>query len=317
LPRFAGLQLASEWGLSSEVEIVSPYIIAEALAKGASIVFTPTISTLDPLFDASYAYPRLKVLSGARDEFFALTRPLSSSVEEVQKLLEAAGSAKKVLSIAVGRLEDAHALIERFGGSVDAVELDVNLSWLLAGKDLLYVLELARELAETLSVPLALKVGIASLIRLDAVANSGASALILTPNLTYKIGRHFFRLHSSHISSTLLLGTAEDLTSVDISMACVLQVWQDPLANVIPLRLYDVTYALSLLGYQGGPRRTSIPPSWQAISRRLKVYARQGARYCPYGLIRGEGFVEGCNYCGTCLELNEPGLVELASIITP
>lgn len=294
-------------------------MVRDASAKGASIIFTPTISIVDPLFDPSQAYARFKMLSMSREGVLALTRPLSASLGEVGELLAAAGSSKRVLSLAARSLKDAHELIERFAASVDAVEFDVNLSCLLANKDLTYVIELARELAATINVPLAIKLSAAStgLVSLSKIAEAGASALVLTPNLVYKVGRHFFRLHSPHISLTLLLGVAEELATVDLTLGCVTQVAQDALAAIAPLRLFDITYTLSWLAYEGTSRSVSIPLSWRQISRKLRVYASQGACYCPYGLISGEGFVEGCNYCGMCLELNEAGRVELASLITP
>lgn len=320
MPRFAGLQLRSAWGLSSDVEVASALMVRDAVANGASVVFTPTVSIVDPLYNPSNAYTRFKLLSVDSGGAFALTRPLSSQVEEIQALLNAVPTeARRVLSIAVGSLKEAEELIERVGKGVDAVELDVNLSCLLAGKDLTYIIELAKELNALLKTPLSLKINAAStsLVSLSKmVVDSGASALVLTPNLVYKLGQHFFRLHSPHVSTTLLLGVAEELTSLDVSLACVTQVEQNILSSIVPIRLYDVTYMLSWLSYTGPSRSSGIPLSWRSISRRLKVYAREGARFCPYGLIREEGFVSGCNYCGVCLELN-PANVELAASIAP
>ena len=321
MPYFAGLQLRSNWGLSSEVEVASPLMVQQAIAKGAAVVFTPTVSVKDPLYDPLTAYTRFKLLSCGQEGCLALTRPLSSSVEDVKHLLQVANQgAKKVLSIAAGSLRDALTLIESVDVSIDAVEFDVNLSGLLASKDLPYVAELAKELSSTLNIPLMLKVSAASASLVSMakiVTDAGSSALILTPNIVYKVGKHFFRLHSPHISSTLLLGVAEDLMAVDISLACVTRIDHDVLSTLVPLRLFDVTYMLHWMEYSKPVSQVSPPLAWKSINRKLKIYAYPGARYCPYGLIRGEGFVDGCNYCGVCLELNEPSLVELATIVAP
>lgn len=296
-------------------------MVQQAIADGAAVVFTSTVSVKDPLYDPLMAYARFKLLSCEQEGCLALTRPLSSSIEEAKRLLQAVNQgAKKVLSIAAGSLKDALYLIEEVGTLIDAVEFDVNLSGLLAGKDLAYVTELAKELSSTLNTPLMLKVSAASssLVSLAKIAtDAGSSALVLTPNIVYKVGKHFFRLHSPHISSTLLLGVAEDLTAVDVNLACVTRLDYDVLSTLVPLRLFDVTYMLNWIKYGKSIRRSSPPLSWKSINRKLKVYAYPGARYCPYDLIRKEGFVEGCNYCGVCLDLNEPGLVELATIVAP
>jgi len=322
LPRFAGLRLNSDWGLSSEVELLSPALLEHAAASGASIAFTPTIAVSDPLRDPQVGYARFKLISYGDEGVLALTRPLSSSLDEVSRLLavmRGLGIAR-VLSVAAGNLKDALALIDALASGVDAVEFDVGLSCLLAGEDVAYVRELAGELSATLSAPLILKLSAAgaNLINVaKTAADVNAAAIVLTPNVVYKIGRHFFRLHSAHMYPALLFSVAESLAAMDVSVAYVTRAEQEPLASLMPLRLLDVTYVLQWLGYATPRARSSIPLSWRGVSKSLRVYARAGARYCPYGLIRGEGFVEGCNLCGACFELNEPGLVELAALLTP
>jgi len=296
--------------------------------KGMAILFTPTIAVRDPLSGGvNRAFMRFHLISSGELGVAALTRPLSSSVDEVAELLNSVNNeVKKVLSIAAGTFGEALELLEKFRGEVDAVELDVGLSRMLAGKagkGLAYVTELARELHNVLEVPLILKLTAmsAGLIDLHALADeAGASALTLTPNVVYRVGDHYFRLHSPLVSSAALLNAIEPLSEVGVDVAYVIRGdegrWGEA-ADIFPLKLYDVTLMLRWLGFkerrEGGP----VPLRWRSVDRRLKIVASKGARYCPYGLISGEGVVEKCNYCGVCLELNPPGVVRLAAILRP
>jgi len=325
VPYFAGFQLKSNWGLSSEVEVSSQLLFREAAAKGASLLFTPTVAARDPLESNEYAYTRFKLVSGGPEGVTLLTRPLSANVGEVKALLEQKyGDSKIVFSIAVASFAEAQRLLEDAGREPEALELDLNLTCLLSGKGVAYAIELAKELSTTLKSRLILKLGTASanLVNLERLADdSGAAAIVLTPNAVYKVGRHFFRLTiPSYLSAPLLIGIAESLAELDISVAYVVQSGREELLELAPLKLYDATYILHWLQWKGGERVervSTVPLAWNPISRKLKVYSRKGAKFCPYGLIKGEGFVEECNYCGVCFELNEPGLIELAALLSP
>ncbi|MCS7104517.1 MAG: hypothetical protein NZ954_03005 [Thermofilaceae archaeon] len=321
MPRFAKFQLSSNWGLSSDIEIASHALLSDAIARGASIIFTPTITLKDPLSsDPIYAYARFKLLSASPTGLVVLTRPLGSSFEEIENLLNRTkGDVVKVLSLAARSLSDAHEILNRFENLCDAIEVDVNLTCLLSTRGVSYSIELVRELVATSGKPLVLKLNASSLNLLDLgkiTADSGANALVVTPNIVYKIGKHFFRLHSSYISPAVLMGLTEKLAEVDVDVAIVVQSWKENLLEIIPLRVFDVSYLLSWMTFRGGSRVNETPLSWRPINTRLKVYARKGAKYCPYGLIKEEGIIEGCNYCGVCLELNDPGLVELATFVS-
>lgn len=325
MPYFAGFQLKSDWGLSSEVEVSSPLLFREANAKGASLLFTPTVAVKDPLESGEYAYTRFKLVAEGPEGTTILTRPLSASLGEVKVLLEQRYSdSKTILSIAVANFAEAQQLLENVGQEPDALELDVNLTCLLSGKGVAYAIELAKELSSTLRSRLVLKLSTAgaNLINLEHLAvESGAAAMVLTPSTVYKVGRHFFRLTTpSPLSAPLLVGIAESLAELDISVAYVVQSGREDLFELAPLKLYDVTYVLDWMQWRGAgrvKRVSAVPLAWKPISRKLKIYSRKGAGFCPYGLIKGEGFVEECNYCGVCLELNEPGLVELAALLSP
>jgi hypothetical protein len=324
VPYFAGFQLKGNWGLSSEVELSSPQIFKEASASGASLLFTPTISLHDPLESDERAYVRFKLISEGPEGVVLLTRPLSASVDEVRALLtQEYGDSKVVLSFAVSSFAEAHQLLEEVGPKPDAYELDANLTCLLSGKGVVYAFELAKELSATLAKPLIVKFSAASANLVDLeriVADSGAAAIVITPNVVYRIGNHFFRLSTPPwLSTPLLFSLAERLSELDISVAYVVQYGKGDLLELVPLKLYDASYILHWMRWKGSgrARASAVPLAWSSISKKLKVYARKGASYCPYGLIKGEGFVEGCNYCGACLELNEPGLVELAALISP
>ena len=328
MPRFAGISLRSRWGLSSDVELPSPQFCRDMAGEGMAVLFTPTIAVRDPLSgSAGRAFTRFHLISSGELGIAALTRPLSSSIEEVAELLSAVGGeVKKVLSIAAGALGEALDLLEKFRGEVDAVELDVELSRMLAGKagkGLTYVTELAKELHSVLETPLILKLTAmsAGLIDLHALADeAGASALTLTPNVVYRVGDHYFRLHSPLVSSAALLNAIEPLSEVGVDVAYVVRGdegrWGEA-ADIFPLKLFDVTLMLKWLGFEGRRKEGRIPLRWRSVDRRLKIVASEGARYCPYRLISGEGVVESCNYCGVCLELNPPGVVRLAAILRP
>jgi len=324
VPYFAGLQLKSNWGLSSEVEFLSLQMFKEASASGASLLFTPTTALRDPLESQEYAYVRFKLVSEGPEGLVLLTRPLSTSVREAKAILEQrCGESKVVLSLAVSSLAEAHQLLEEVDREPDAYEIDVNLTCLLSGKGIAYAVELAKELSATLARPLIAKFSAASISTLDfdsVVAESGVSAIAITPNVVYRIGNHFFRLSiPPYISTPLLVGIAESLSELDIGVAYVVQHGKSDLLELVPLKLYDATYVLHWMRWKGSGKWhvSAVPLAWRSISRKLKVYARKGAGFCPYGLIRGEGFVEGCNYCGVCFELNEPGSVELAALLSP
>lgn len=328
MPRFAGIGLRSRWGLSSDVELLSPRFCTDMAREGMAMLFTPTIGARDPLSgDATRAFTRFHLISSGELGAAVLTRPLSNSVKEAADALGAVnGDVKKALSIAAGTLGEALKLVERFSKEVDAVELDVELSRMLAGragKSLTYVTELAKELRSVIKAPLILKLTAmsAGLIDLRTLADeAGASALTLTPNVVYRVGDHYFRLHSPLVSSAALLNAIEPLSEVGIDVAYVVrgeeERWGEAI-DIFPLRLYDVTLMLKWLGYGGRREGRRMPLRWRSIDRRLKIVASEEASYCPYGLISGEGVVEGCNYCGTCLELNPPGLVKLAAILRP
>lgn len=324
MPYFAGFQLKGNWGLSSEVEFPSPQMFKEAAANGASLLFTPTIALRDPLGSDEYAYVRFKLVSEGPEGFVLLTRPLSASMGEVRTILEQRyDDSKVVLSFAVSSFTEAYQLLEEVNREPDAYELDVNLTCLLSGKGAVYAFELAKELSATLARPLIVKfsAGSASLVDLKRiVVESGAAAVVITPNVVYRIGNHFFRLSTPPLLSTpLLVGIAESLSELDVGVAYIVQYGRNNLLELMPLKLYDASYVLHWMRWKssGRGRVSAVPLAWRSISRRLKVYARRGAGFCPYGLIKREGFVEGCNYCGVCFELNEPGLVELAALLSP
>lgn len=324
MPYFAGFKLKSGWGLSSEVEVLSPPLFEDSVAKGSSLIFTPTVAIKDPLESGEYAYARFKLLAEEPDGAVVLTRPLSATIEEVKALLKLKRDETKVVfSMAVASLAEAGQLLEEVGRGADAVELDLNLTCLLSGKGIAYAIELAKELSSIVAGPLVLKLSVMGVNTVELarlVADSGAAALVLTPSVVYKLGRHFFRISTPpFLSAPLLAGVAESLADLDISVAFVTQSGGGSIFELAPVKLYDVTYVLQWLKWKGagrGRRVPTVPLAWRPISKRLRVYARKGAGFCPYGLIRGEGFVEGCNYCGVCLELNEAGLVELAAMIT-
>jgi hypothetical protein len=329
VPYFAGFQLKSDWGLSSEVEVSSPSLFRDAAAKGASLLFTPTVTARDPLESSEYAYTRFKLVAEGQEGVTLLTRPLSANIGEVKALLEQKyGDSKIIFSTAVASFAEAQQLLEDVSREPDALELDVNLTCLLSGKGVTYAIELAKELSATLKSRLILKLGTASanLVNLERLADdSGAAAMVFTSNMVYKVGRHFFRLTiPSFLSAPLLVGIAESLAELDISVAYVVQSarqsGREELLELAPLKLYDATYILNWMQWKGGKkvgRVSTVPLAWKPINRKLKVYSRKEANFCPYGLIKGEGFVEGCNYCGVCFELNEPGLIELAALLSP
>lgn len=322
MPKFAGFTLRSNWGISSDVEIASPLLYKESVGKGASLLFTPTLAVRDPLEDPLYVYPRFRLCSSVPGAVALYTRPLSLSVEEVRRLLsEDCRDARRVLSIAVRNLVEAAQLMDELGKLVEAVELDVGLTSLVSQRGASYAFELAGELAATAGRPLILKVPAtyATHLRLkDLVSEAGVSALVVSPNIVYKLGRHFFRLHSQHVSPAALLCLAESLEELDVNIAYVTHDSGEGIYELLPLKLCDAIYLLSWLGFNEVRTPREAPLSWRPIRRGLRVYARRGARFCPYGLIgEGERLVEGCNWCGVCLELNRSNAIALATLLTP
>ena len=336
LPRFAGLGLGGRWGLSSEVEIPSLQFYDAMMSKGASIAFTPTIAARDPLSEEARGkcYTKFYLLS-SRGGVSVLSRPLSNKVEKVVELTEnlERGEGKVVLSIAAESFENALSILEKFRGIIDGVELDISISCLLArkrGRKFSYIVELARELSEVVEVPLLLKLSALGVEVLDLgrlVEEANARALILSPNVVYRVGNHYFRLHSPLTFRVGLLNSIEPLSEVGVDVAYVARSLDvssrlESMIDVFPLKLYDITLLLEWMGFERAEFEKGVdtPLQWRAIDRRLRIVAAKGARYCPYGALRGDGELvagEECDYCGMCLELNPPGTVKLAAFIEP
>lgn len=319
MARFAGINLKSGWGLSSEIEVISPRLCEIAIKNGASIIFTPTVTVKDPLDHPEYYYPRFNLLSGGLQGPTIITRPLSSRESEVDSILVQINDAVKVVSIAAGDFKTLLELLDKYERKAHVIEFDLMVSCLLAKRNYTYVAELAGELKHVTKLPLSVKIPltIAQLIDLALfVEENNIDALVVSPNLVYAIGDHHFRMHTPFFSTAALVSIAEVLHEINVNVAFVTRTDAKDLENLIPVRLYDVTYAYENLGVRGTGWR-NVPLSWKPISKKLRIFAREAVDACPYGLIRSKGFVEGCNYCGVCMDLSAPGLVKLASYITP
>ncbi|MEM1508853.1 MAG: hypothetical protein QW291_05190 [Thermofilaceae archaeon] len=319
MARFAGINLKSGWGLSSEIEVISPRLCETAIKNGASIIFTPTITAKDPLDHPEYYYPRFNLLSDGPQGPIIITRPLSSHESEIDSILVQKNDAVKVASIAAGDFKTLLELLDKYERKAHIIEFDLMASCLLAKRNYIYIAELAGELKHVTKLPLSVKIPltIAQLIDITLfVEENNIDALVVSPNLVYAIGDHYFRIHSPFFSTAALVSVAEVLHEINVNVAFVTRTDVKDLESLIPIRLYDVTYAYENIGVKGIGWR-NIPLSWKPISRKLKIFAREAVDVCPYGLIISQGFVEGCNYCGVCIDLSAPGLVKLASYITP
>lgn len=319
MAKFASINLKTGWGLSSEVEIISPRLCENAVKNGASMIFTPTVTIRDPLARPEYHYPRFNLLADGPQGPTIITRPLSSHESEIDPILTHVDDAVKVVSIAAGDFKALLELLDKYERKAHIIEFDLMLSCLLAKRNYAYVAELAGELKHVTKLPLSLKIPLTIVQLIDVallVDENNIDALVVSPNPVYAIGDHYFRLHMPFFSTAALVSAAEVLNEINVSVAYITRTDAKDLENLIPIRLYDVTYVYESIGVRGTGWK-SVPLSWKPISKKLKVFARKAVDICPYGLIRGEGFVEGCNYCGVCLDLSVPGIIKLASYITP
>ena len=327
-PRFGGLELRSRWGLSSDLEVICNRIYELADKEGVGVVFTPTITLSKDI--KAHKLAKLCVLKYEGSSYVFLSRPLSNSIRDIKQILHY--HVPKVMSIAAAELGEWIQLVEMAEeAAFNAIELDFVAAKLLSSRYYhasRLLIEVANEVASVTRLPVIAKLRAypaPSVELVDKLASIGVGAIVLTPHLTYTVGSHFFRIHSTSLSRVALSALAEFLSSEpSVQLAYITdEVWgtYTTLLRSFDLVLYDVSF---LVRHVKLPQieRKRVPLSWRSIPSGAKLVvegseAAHIAEVCPclaipskeeYGLVEVD---RKCVFCGLCLDVYQ-GLVKYA-----
>lgn len=321
------------WGVSSETELASLPLYLYAIHRGAEVLYMPTVTlNVDALYPESEkgGIPRFKLLSFSGGLPVFATRPLSNTLDEVKNLLQRLRGqhARIVGSLAITSISDAYQYYDAVKDYIAALEVDVPLSTILHGRGPSYIVEVIRELEETLSLNIIPKVDIlnASILgEIHAVTN--CDEVVLTPNMVVRWRGSLFRVHDAFATPPILTRMAESLYESDVKVSIVTQPQiggeVGEMLGPVHSVLYDASILFEWLHVDVASTRTAEEPyfEWPVIDRRLSIEAVVPTRRCPYGLFEPEVSEaearEKCNYCGVCLYLNPPGSVRLVRVMRP
>ncbi len=333
---FGGLRLKGKWGLSSDNVVLNKKYYEWIIKQGGSILFSPTFSTFNPLNETKRLYAKLVIGKLNAYEYVIYSRPLSFNIENIKNIINLTRDVPLIASIYGRTFAEWETLVEFCEKrGFDALEIDLSLENVLSESN--YPLaDLISEIASITRLPLFLKVPIVGGRYNIYRETSDVRGIILSPHITYSIGSHIFRIHSTELS-TLILSMALSIISElegTISVAMISDTFIKNRYNYnyviehLNLILYDTSLLLRYLGISKKFEIRSLKPvfAWPSISRNMKLAFDSEKMticqtVCPYGSIpsKGKGLVEvsdTCDFCGLCLSLCND-LIKIVKIFKP
>lgn len=332
---FGGLRLKSRWGVSSDNVIINRKYYEWIIKQGGSILFSPTFSVFNPLHETERSYAKIVISKLIKDEYLIYSRPLSFSIEDITRNIINLKEEVPLVASIYGRTfmewETLVEFCEKRG--FNALEIDFSLKKSFPEKD--YSLtDLIPEIASITKLPLILKVSLLNKSGEIYKEISDIRGLILSPHITYSIGSHVFRVHSTELSALALnlvlplISELEDTVSIAMISDMFFKNEYKHMFGSLNLVLYDASLLLKYLGVNQRFEVRSLKPlfSWPSLSRDMKLAFDSKnlavcKSVCPQDSIpsEGKGLVEvndNCDFCGICLSLCGD-LVKMVKVFNP
>ncbi len=341
---FAGLQLSSSIGLSSD-DVLLHRLIAERedILGSFGLLVLPAVSDAEPVAGHAKKTPRMHyVYYKSPSDYLALTRPLFTEPQEVFELLEIARSrypqCKLFVSLASDRISKLESILRALAGRVDGYEVDLGLMFHLYGRRRgfeAFAVDLLEELVYRADRPVVAKLSPSTPMSDDFVrliVETGVSAIIFSPHVTYSVGRELFRVHSPLLSRVFSYAWAQLAAGLSLSTAYISDIPPDELGELDPVRAFDVIlYDTALVPRISRiPSGSGSPPPLRWVSVDEGVYPvisaeeEECARSCPRGAFekalpgwKGHLFAisSKCDLCGLCLSVCRTA--RLARVLAP
>lgn len=341
---FAGLQLSSSMGLSSD-DVLLHRLIAERgeLLEGFGLLVLPAAPDAELAADHVRRAPRIHyVYYKSPSDYLALTRPFSTELRVILELLSVARSkcpqCKLFASLASDRVSKLESLLRSLAGRVDGYEVDLGLMFHLYGRRRgfeAFAVDLLEELVHRADRPVVAKLSPSVPMSDDFVrliVETGVSAIIFSPHIIYSVGRELFRVHSPLLSRVFSYAWAQLAAGLSLPTAYISDIPPDELGELDPSRAYDVIlYDTALI-----PRISRIPPGlgsppplrWasadEGVYPVVSAEEEDCAKSCPREAFekaapgwRGHLFAisSRCDLCGLCLSVCRTA--RLAQILAP
>lgn len=344
---FAGLRLRAAKGLSSDDVILFKRLESGSeILEDLGLIFLPTISDKEITASDREKTRILFTRFHSWTDYVAVSRPLSFSVEDVERAAQIARSKEKwkvIASLACTRFSQLRLLAKRLADKVDGFEIDLGLMHLLAGGHRSFesfaidvVEEFVAESVRPVFVKLSPNIPLSQEL-LQNLASMGIAGMVFTPHLTYSIGRELFTVHSAYLSRLYALIWANLIAGSSFPTVFVSDVPENYFGDVSIEKTFDVIlFDTALLSRAVElPKVESsedhLPVRWSRIPVGLRPAVDVSlnslcSRVCPYGALnakeRASGEVGGvivasetCDGCGLCLSLCKGS--KLMAVLTP
>lgn len=344
---FAGLQLKSRIGISSEDVIIYKILESETrIIDKLGVFFLPTLSDQDFLNEEGKTRILIHYFSSWSD-YVIITRPFSFPVEYVEDLarkLRGKGDDNRVIaSFAAPRLSSLRKLASRFSEIVDGFEIDLGLTYLLTGSRRnfeSYAIDMIEEFISESRRPVLVKISPNTPLSQEFIQQLkaiGVSGVVFTPHLTYTIGKEFFRIHATYLSKIYALVWAKLIAGTDVTTAYISDVpeqFLDELAieRTFDIQLFDTALLSNMIELPPiSEARRDLPVKWPMIPYPLKPainISREAycIKVCPFRAFEKDELPSSldtnllsaskrCDYCGLCLSCCKT--LKLVATITP
>jgi len=341
---FAGLQLSTSTGLSSD-DVLLHRLVAERedLIRGFGLVIFPAPPDAELAAAHVKRAPRIHyVYYRSPSDYLALTRPFSTELRDVLELLGAIRSrlpqCRLFASLASDRVSKLESMLRALAGRVDGYEVDLGLMFHLYGRRRgfeAFAADLLEELVHRADRPVIAKLSPSVPMSDDFVrliVETGVSAIVFSPHITYSIGKELFRVHSPLLSRVFSYAWAQLAAGLSLPTAYISDIPPDELGELDPSRafdviLYDTAFVPSISGIPtgaGSPPPLRWTPVDEGVYPVISAEEQECARSCPRGAFekavpgwRGHLFAlsSKCDLCGLCLSVCRTA--KLAQILAP